>query len=786
MFQSIFALMPYPIASILLSSHRITIPIALFISLVFSLSAQTEPQIPHGTLKGTVINKATQEVVVGAMIRLKSELQSQSTTQKPLGAVANSQGEFSIKNIPVGSYTLHCKSIGYAAQMIADVVIRSGRITEILIEMEESASAADTVVVQGSYFATESTNPASSVSFSAEEIRRAPGSGGDLNRALNVLPSISRSSDQYSDLIVRGGSPMENGFYIDNIPFTNINYFPRQGSSGGILSFINIDLIRNVNFLTGGFTASFGDRMSSVLDIALREGNKERFEGQFDFNMTGVGGIVEGPLPLKGSSWVVSLNRSYLDMIAGFIDDNNTVPGFNHAQGKIVLPLGESHTISLLGTSALSEISNTAEEAKKNGENLFREEYWQHVYGANWRWLWGSNGYSQTSLSYSSTSTEDTDHSPYDNVLYYRNNYTESALHLRNLNYYTLSPYVNTEFGIEARRGRDVFDVYIDRNIDTLSYRREYFTTKLSAFASLTAKPFEGTGITMGARADYNSLSTQMDISPRLALRQRITDNLAVNAAYGWYSQSLPAFLLSQHSENTHLPTPRANHYIAGIEYLPREDVKITLEAYHKGYKNMPANPAAPYSFLIDDNSGEDSFRQYGILNSVATAQSQGIELLIQKKLNDNFYGMTGLSLMRSSYTSADGIERNRKYDNGIIFNIVGGWVPNSDWELSARFTYVGGNAYTPFNIDSSRRMGYGILELSRYNAEHLPAYHTLNIRVDRRFHFSSSSLILYISVLNAYNRKNLYGYSWNNASNSIKEHEQLGIIPVLGVEWEL
>ena len=229
-------------------------------------------------------------------------------------------GRFAIEAVPVGSYTLVVSYLGYQTSARADVIVKSKRISRVDVNLSPSALSADEVVVEAGYFSRSAEQPVSIVGFSSEEIRRAPGTAGDVSRVIFGLPSVAKVDDTKNSLIVRGGGPIENAFYVDNIAIPNINHFPDQGSTGGPIGILNVDFIREADFMVGGFSTAYGNRLSSVTDISFRNGNRDEIDGQLDMNIAGFGGAIEGPLPNKSGSYLLSARRSFLDLIVSAID----------------------------------------------------------------------------------------------------------------------------------------------------------------------------------------------------------------------------------------------------------------------------------------------------------------------------------------------------------------------------------------------------------------------------------------------------------------------------------
>jgi hypothetical protein len=302
----------------------------------------------------------------------------------------------------------------------------------------------------------------------------------------------------------------------------------------------------------------------------------------------------------------------------------------------------------------------------------------------------------------------------------------------------------------------------------------------------LQIDPLPGVSIAAGLRADHFSYNGSTRLSPRLSLTWRLSPLTSVYGSTGLFSQSLPLLLLSQNRDNKALRDPGALHIVLGIEHLLTESTRFTAELYDKSYDFLPIDPDQPALFVIDAVYYSNGlFSNYGRLLDSGAARSTGIELMVQKKLARNFYGLASASFFRSRYRDGLGKWRDRLFDNRILFSLEGGYKPNNRWEFSLRWIYAGGAPYTPFELEASRRNRRAVLDESRINAARCPDYHSLNLRFDRRFHFMGSNLVFYLSVWNAYDRKNLAGYYWNDAEGIQDRIYQWRILPIFGLEYE-
>jgi hypothetical protein len=596
---------------------------------------------------------------------------------------------------------------------------------------------------------------------------------------------------------VRGGSPTENAFYIDNIEVPNINHFPTQGASGGPIGMINVDLIQDVSFRAGGFGSLYGDRLSSILELNFREGNRNEFDGQLNLDFIGFGGVVEGPLFDAKGSYLFSIRRSYLDvLIKSKVFDVGTgvVPRYGDFQGKVVFDISKAHSLellSLVGDDHNSPDRSTAQEYDMT--HFGNQDVIQATVGVNWRAIWSGNMYSKTSLSCSALKFDEDFYETNIGAMFVKNHSNETSWKLRNVNHIKISSIHSLEFGLDAayldNRYNNIFGAYtnaIGNPTPEFVFDKNVAAAKIGLFASYSIKPIERLTTTIGLRGDYFSLNKHSILSPRIAFSYHIDELTTVNASGGIYYQELPLVLLAQNSLWNALETPRAVQYIFGIDRLLTGDTKLTLEVYQKDYESFPIDISNPALFLIDEQQYRFGyFEQHSTLADVGKAESYGVEVTVQKKLAQDFYGLASISYFRTRYRGSDNIWRDRIYDNRMIVSIEGGYKPNSEWEFSARWIYAGGTPYTPFDIQKSQAANRGVLDENCINQVRYPDYHSLNMRFDKRFHFAESNLVFYLSIWNAYNRKNIAYYFWEGEKNDVGTVHQWSILPVIGLEYE-
>ena len=735
------------------------------------LSLSSPPQTV-GVIKGKILDYETQQPLAGVAV----------TVEDTEGSVLSDEnGLYTIPDVPVGFYVVTFEKDGYYTDSHTNVIVRSERTTFLNVHMLTVRLISEEISVTANYFSKTREQPGSRIQINGEEMRRDAASAGDFSRAIYNVPGVVKVDEESNDLIVRGGSPAENGFYIDNIFVPNINHFPQWGASGGNVSMLNLDFVESIKIYTGGFDASYGNRLSSILDIDYREGDRERIAGQLNLSMLGYGAQIEGPLPHQKGSWMISGNKSYLEILRDIVGGDGH-SSYQDIQGKILYDLNESNSLSLLTIFGTSQTKDKREEMRQSGKfDYDREKFNMVTVGMNWRHLWGGSGYSDTSVSTSYMDGKEDEWRVSDDELLYSSSYRNSWLTFRNVNNFNLSDSHQIKFGLEAQdvrfRSKESYDNDEEKTLKGIFG---------SAFLTYVVYPFQNVSLSTGLRVDYVPISERFHLSPRLSFNWVLNQRLSINGAFGLYYQQMPLFLLRLHPDNHKLKEMKARHLVLSFTYLLWDDTQLTLEAYDKQYDNFPMKGEAPYFFVIDDVSGDDAkFGNWGRLVDEGRAYARGIELTIQKKLAKKLYGLVSLIYYRAKYRDLMGVWRNRLYDNRFIFCLSGGYKPNKFWEINARWTWGGNRAFTPVNEAKSIEYGYPWVDIDSIMTGYLDDYRNLSLRVDRRFYFKKTNLVVFAGALNIIGYENeLYRY-WVPGLNQYESEFMWGTIPYVGFEFE-
>ena len=739
-----------------------------------------------GSITGRVIDKNNQQILTDVSVSLIKD-------EKIItGVQSDENGFFNITDVAVGEYTLKFSLIGFTPLFIDNIFVNSGSPADVLAELVGIST--EEIEVQDERFVMPTDISNSFKSLQNEEIRRSPGGFEDIGRVVQTLPGVSFVNDGRNDLIVRGGSPSENLFLVDNSYVPNINHFGSQGATGGPVSIINLDFIREVDFLTGGFSARYGDKLSSVLSIKQREGSREEFLTDINLSATGFGAVLEGPIGKdKKGSWLFSARKSYLDFIfkaSGF----GFVPEYSSAQVKGVYDFGKKNslTVNVFGILDKVTFNNDDPENRQDNEGILKNNQWGYINTYEWKTLINKKSFILFNLGRTFNSF---DYSGRDSLFaeVFKNKSDEGETTLKTE--YFLNPSSNTQlqfgagwrfvtFKNEILQQPDT-SYFIDPDngeryvFDKLSVNSTTETNKAFAYSQITQTLFNKVRLNLGLRYDYfEYINKKNYISPRASAVVPLSNKFNLSFAYGIFYQSPSYIWFAGNPANRNLQDIKAEHYIAGGEYFFTSDLRMTLEAYYKNYDYYPVSTSRPYLILANGGGNFEQRDQFGLepLISAGTGYSKGIELFIQKALTTNYFGTFSLSLFDAKYTALDSIERESDYNNKFIMTLVGGYSFGKEWLASSKIRLTGGRPYTPINpVDGTQLV-------SEYNTANIPLYSSVDVRVEKRFNFKGWTLVSYIDIQNIFNNKNVTEYRWNKFTRQIEADESIGILPTIGI----
>ncbi len=736
----------------------------------------------NGTITGKVLNAQTKSAVPFANILVMNT---------NFGSATDIDGNFRITNLPPNIYQVRISAIGYKSIVKTDVMVTNTSPTFLEISLMEEVIELEGVTVEAGYFKQSNIELSSVRYFNYEEIRRAPGGFEDVVRALSVLPGVAQADAGRNDLIVRGGAPSENLFLIDGIEVPNINHFGTQGATGGPLSFINLDYVSETSFSTGGFSSAYGDKLSSVLSIKLREGRDDRLGGKAVISASQFGLNVEGPLSSK-SNFLFSARRSYLDFIfkaAGF----SFVPEYYDFLTKFAYEFDAKNKLTFMLITALDNVKffNDTDDKKFDNSRILGSDQTQYVTGLSFRHLYQDGFYTFT-LSRNFVDYFTVQRDSLLNPLFLNESIeAENKLKFENI----FKPNKTDELSMGATLSLIQFDANIlfppfatsfGEILPVNNLSTENYFYKSSLFFNYNSMWGNRVISNAGARLDYfDAIKNKFTISPRVSLSYFLSAELSLNFSAGLYHQFPSYIWLAGDKQNKDLKAIRVDQYILGTDYQLRNDTQMKIEFYFKDYSNYPASELRPYLLLANTGAGfsgsEENFSQFGLepLTGGGTGFARGVEFSLQKKLSDvPVYGIFSLTLNETKFTALDGVERFGSYDQRLILNLSGGYKFDENWEVSMKFRFATGRPITPFNAD-------GTQSVANYLSERLPNPNSLDLRVDKFWFFDNFTLITYLDLQNIYASNNINAYRFNNRTKKIEENNSIGILPTIGVSLE-
>ncbi len=739
--------------------------LAILCLLSCAVSVNLYAQNERYTISGQVTDATTRRGVAYATVVVEE--------QPTLGGSADSLGRFAISGLKPGIYRFGAYSLGFEPTVSSEYIISSNS-APVEIEMEPSATPIDTLVVVRSLFAPLVQSPVSIRRIGLQQIEKSAGANRDLSKVVLSYPGVAFSpASNRNDLLVRGGSPSENRFYVDGFPIPNINHFSTQGASGGPVGLINADLVREIDFYSGSFPLYSSGALSSVLDIELRNGNPDEQNFKATLGASEVGLSGSGHLTER-SDYIFSVRRSYLQFLFEVLG-LPFLPDYYDALFKVRTRLSESDELNFLLIGALDDMTLNQNTSTETGEYLlsYLPEIEQQTLsaGVSYRHFSGRNS-SALYLSYSYVGDGNlkymgNDSSSEDNLLLdLRAKEQQISLRNQNTNYFdNFTMRYGAELGYTTYGVDSYIKSYSEKVGDIVNYYDANLgLVKWGAFAGGEYRhPNRRFSASAGLRfdgCDYSSRTAAFwrHLSPRAALSYALSDKFALNVGSGHYYQLPPLTALS-YTESTELVN-RDLSYIGvwettlGADYTPRREIKLSVEGFYKDYSNM----------LLSLESGTplwDTGADYGGIGAEALSQNvdgraYGVEIMARGEIATKLSSIASLTIYRSEYrASVESGYLPSAWDYGYIFNLNATYSLPRNWGVAAKASAIGGAPYTPYDLATSSLVGVwdasgrAQLDYSLHHSERFEGYYQLDLRVDKNYYFKNWGLGIYLDIQN-------------------------------------
>lgn len=733
-----------------------------FLFLCFALALSSGLSAQKGQIKGRVFDEINNEPLPFANVVIEG-----TTT----GTSTDVDGNYVLEVEP-GLYNVTASFVGYTNKTEYEVQVSRSRPIVINFALSESNQTLGEVSVTAQDRITrKEESPVSVSTLGINEIQRNPGGNQDISLVIQSLPGVASTPNFRNDIIIRGGAPNENSFFLDGIEIPSINHFSTQGSSGGPVGLLNVNFIREVDLYTSAFPVEKANALSSVLDIKLKDGRSDKIGGIFQVGASEVGLTLEGPLGEK-NTFLASARRSYLQFLFSVLE-LPFLPTYNDFQVKIKHKFDEKNQLTFIGLGAIDQFklnldANETETQKFQLAFLPVNEQWNYSVGAKFTHF-GEKSYTNFILSRFMLNNiaykyEDNDEVNGQQLLDYQSQEIENKLRIENFrrsNGWRLTNGIGFE---EIKYQTSEIDLRVPPGAEARNYETDLRLYQYYLFSNANRSFWdEKISLNLGLRLEGNSFNAKTanplsQISPKIAFTYNINSELSFNANYSIYYQLPPYTSLGFRDTNNTLVNKdltyiSTQHMVAGFAYYLPFNAKVSLEGFYKIYANYPFLTERGITLA---NLGSD----FGVIgNEPAVSSSQGraygLEFLYQQKLYDGWFGTLAYTLVKSEFEDAAGNLVPSSWDNQNIITLTGGKKFGKNWEIGMQYQFLGGAPYTPTDIatsslvqvyDLNRR---GLPDWNRLNELRFDNFNRVNIRIDKKWFFESWSLNVYFDVQN-------------------------------------
>jgi hypothetical protein len=770
-----------------------------------------------GTIRGVVIDRITKNTLPGANIILLN-------TNPIIGTSSNVDGKFRFENIAVGSVSLKFTFMGYKDVYLNNLTLNTGKELVLEIEMDENVITQKAVEIKASVDKSNALNKMASVSarsFTVEETGRYAGSRNDVARMASNYAGIVGSNDARNDIIIRGNSPSGLLWRLEGIDIPNPNHWGASTATGGPVCMLNNNLLSNSDFLTGAFPSEYGNAVSGVFDLKMRNGNNEKHEflGQVGFNGFEIG--AEGPINKKdGSSYLINGRYSTLEVMEKMGADFGTgagIPKYKDFSMKLNFPktkLG-SFSIFALGGNSDIEIWDSRKDTTKEKVDFYGGEGFDLtnsaemiVGGISNTYFWGSNTFTKLTLSAARHGFRTiVDSIAPDNqakIANYRNDFTEDYLTASFLLNHKINSrsYLKTGFFLKGLGFNLNERIYFkeDNGLRTVTDFNGN-TWSFQPYIQYQYKFTDDLTLNTGLHAMYFGLNRDYTIEPRAGLKWSFAGNQSLSLGYGMHSQLNSISIYFRQTRlpdgsfkrlNEDLDMLKSQHIVIGYDRNITEFVRIKSEVYYQYLKNAAVNGNTANYYSILNQGANFGYATPDTLKVSGTGHNYGIELTLEHFLNKGLYYLVTASLFESKYKGSDNVERNTAFNGNYVVNALigkeftfGKNKENAKAKTSIGFdiktTFAGGQRYTPSTISydgTTNRYVQNYDENKAYSLQYKD-YSRTDLKLTYRRNGKKITQEFAIDIQNLFNQENVYAEKFNQKTGEKTFTNQIGIMVI-------
>jgi hypothetical protein len=771
--------------------------IVLILGFYESYTQQTQ------NIRGVVVDDATGMPLPGASVMIMD-------SDPVIGTTTDNSGEFKLENLKLGRYSIKVSYIGYQNRILSNLELFAGKELVLKVALIEKVIRMDVVTISANIEKERPKNDFATVSartFSVEETQRYAGSFGDPSRMAQNFAGVVSAGDERNDIVIRGNSPMGLLWRMEGVNIPNPNHFGASGTTGGPVTILNSNLLANSDFFTGAFPAQYGNAISGVFDLEMRNGNNENYEfvGQLGINGFELG--AEGPFSKKHKASFLANYRystlAILDAMGLKSIVGSSVPQYQDATFKLNFPTEKTGRWVLFGIGGKSFIQLWDSE-KDDDESSYGLAGTDTDFGSDMGVIGLSNTYflSKNTKLKTSVSVWGTNATTAIDSLVGKDKHKQQFYRSSNMEKdIAFASYITHKFNVKNILLAGVqIDRYGVRFIDSV-YQNEtsdYFKltdTKgnmmlYQTFVQWKHRFSDNFSIVAGLHYQYFGLNGSNSLEPRAGAEWIIGKNKTLSLGYGLQSQTQPKIIYFTRSElpdgsieetNRNLGFTKSNQFVAGYQQMFGKQLRFKTEVYYQALSNAPVSETnGDYSVL---NEGAYFYiTQMDSLINKGTGTNYGIEITLEKFFSNNFYFLSTISLFRSLYKGDNGVEHPTAFDNKYVFNVLGGYeipVGKSRINIDLRNVFAGGKPYTPIDEKASFINNSPVYLYDKSFSEQHSDYIRMDLRLSFRTNMGKTDQEWAIEIQNLTNRQNIFQQVWDPVNKKLKTDYQQGFFPM-------
>jgi hypothetical protein len=771
----------------------------LFIS-VNNVSAQTSGFLQ--TVKGTVTDEQSGNPIASVSLTVEG-------IGPGISAVTDSLGNFKLKNVPAGRQTIKASFVGYEDVVMGNVEVTSSKEVVLEIKLKEKIKKLETVVISNARTKTKAINEMAVVSarqFSMDEVVRFSGTRNDPSRMAQNYAGVSGTNDARNDIVVRGNSPSGVLWRMDGIDIPNPNHFSTLGSTGGPVSILNSNTLKNSDFLTSAFPAQYGNAIAGVFDMRMRNGNNEKYEFLAQFGFNGFEFGAEGPINKKTqSSFLVDYRYSMVAAIQKLglsVGTGSSTPNYQDISFKLHIPTKKWGTFDWFGLGGESHIvfpADTEDNLYSTNDGSLRDR--------NFKSLTGVTGLTNTSFYNSTTSGKLTLAvsgflSKYKEVIVVNNKPFNTAYDKNNVQVkYSAGYTFNKKFN-----AKNQLTAGLSADMSQLSLKQDYIpdgdsllvtfidahknTTLVKSFANLGHRFTDRLSTNLGLYYQLFTFNRSWSLEPRWNMKYQLKNNQSLSFGMGLHSQTQPLEVYVYQTKNAlgqneltnrNLDLVKSLHAVLGYDYNFSKNMRFKMEVYGQYIFNAAVERQSS-SFSMLNSGAEFYFPDKTNLINNGKGYNYGVEVTLEKFLQKGFYFLFTASAFNSKYKGSDNVWRNTAFNTRIVSNLLLGKEmrinKKSSFSLDTKLTVAGGQPYTPFDIAASQRDGFIEFRENEAYSLHNDVYWRWDLKLSYNRNGKGVGQKFFIDLQNFTNNKNIYLRTLNPKTGVTGQVNQIGFFP--------